>query len=414
MSMTIPSFREFLTEDAATAPLTHLQHLEDLMLDDGVSGFLFAKAVLEEFHTMLRHGGVSRALNVTTKWDGAPSIVFGPDPADGQFFVATKSAFSKTPKLMKSHGQIHAEYGDSGLANKLHTCFTELSALQPTRILQGDLLFTDDVTPQTVEGRTYLTFRPNTIVYAIDTASDLAKRIQRAAVGLVIHTMYSGSGTAIGTYRPSPIAPAVFASLKKTPRVVVIDRTFDDVSGTVSFTESEDADFELALARITQLSRSVSPKTFTMFATSPLHELVQMFINAQVRGGVSTSGAALYADLLVFLGTRKQKELASRKTQAAQDRITQQYAILLQDLMSAKRECTNWFTLHNAIAAAKTMVVRKLGQASRIGTFLPTSNGLVVTGHEGYVAVSHTGKMVKIVDRLEFSRANFLSPKTWS
>ena len=72
-----------------------------------------------------------------------------------------------------------------------------------------------------------------------------------------------------------------------------------------------------------------------------------------------------------------------------------------------------WFSLHQAIMNAKTLVVRKLGQASRVQTFVPTENGFRVTGPEGFVATSHTGQMVKLVDRLEFSRANFLAPKDW-
>lgn len=99
--MAVISFKQHLDEAATPGKLKHLTHLEDLMLDDGAAGLAFAVDVLEQFGYMLEHGGVSRSLNVTTKWDGAPSVVFGPDPADGRFFVATKSAFSKNPKLMK-------------------------------------------------------------------------------------------------------------------------------------------------------------------------------------------------------------------------------------------------------------------------------------------------------------------------
>ena len=31
-----------------------------------------------------------------TKWDGAPSVVCGKHPANGMFFVGTKSVFNKT------------------------------------------------------------------------------------------------------------------------------------------------------------------------------------------------------------------------------------------------------------------------------------------------------------------------------
>jgi hypothetical protein len=49
-----------------------------------------------------------------------------------------------------------------------------------------------------------------------------------------------------------------------------------------------------------------------------------------------------------------------------------------------------------------------MNKAEGIGTFLKTAVGFMATSQEGYVAIDHTGKnAVKIVDRLEFSRANF-------
>lgn len=411
--MTVPSFRDFLTE-ASDTKLLHLQHLEDLMLDDGVSGFLFAQAVLHEFERMFRTGGVSRALNVTTKWDGAPSVVFGPDPADGQFFVATKSAFSKTPKLMKTHEQIHAEYGDSQLANKLHTCLTELKLLRPTVVLQGDLLFTDDTSTQVMDGRSYITFRPNTILYAVDAASDIGQRVQRAALGIAVHTMYTGSGREFASYRKAVVTPSVLAPLMASRRVLVVDSTFDDVSGTVTFTDGEAADFALLMARIKQTSNRVPPAIFEAFAQEPLHQYVQMFINAQVRTGSMTRGSAMVDALLEFIEMRKQKKTSELKNKEAIARTHQLFAAITAPILKNTAGCAAWFDLHSAVMSAKNMIVQKLAQGSRIGTFLPTPNGLKVTGHEGYVAVSHSGKMIKLVDRLEFSRANFLAPKAWA
>jgi len=411
--MSVPSFREHLTE-SKTGKLMHLQHLEDLILDEGIAGFAFAQSVLHEFRHMLKHGGVPRSLNVTTKWDGAPSVVFGPDPADGNFFVATKAAFSKTPKLMKSHQQIHDTYGDSGIANKLHTCFSELHALAPKKILQGDLLFTDDVAQQDIDGKKFMTFRPNTIMYAVDAESDLGFRIRRATIGIVIHTMYNGSGQSIADYHSTPITAGVFASLKHVGRVVAIDSTFDDLSGTVTFTSAENADFDLADHRIAQLGHAVRPNVFASVAMEPLHGLIQMYINAQVRGGLTVAGDRAVTGLMEFIDTRKESEITKRSTPAGQEAIRAKYAAVIDDLRRNFQSYALWFELHAAIANAKNLIVRKLSQASRVGTFVPTADGLKVTSHEGFVAVSHEGKMVKLVDRLEFSRNNFLVPKQWA
>ena len=58
--------------------------------------------------------------------------------------------------------------------------------------------------------------------------------------------------------------------------------------------------------------------------------------------------------------------------------------------------------------------MRKLQLVSRLGTFIETPDGYRVTHPEGYVAIDNfSGKAVKLVDRLEFSRANFTVPKSW-
>jgi len=52
--------------------------------------------------------------------------------------------------------------------------------------------------------------------------------------------------------------------------------------------------------------------------------------------------------------------------------------------------------------------LRKLQQVEGIGTFQKTNDGYRVTTPEGFVAIGHDGGAVKLVDRLEFSRTNFL------
>ena len=62
----------------------------------------------------------------------------------------------------------------------------------------------------------------------------------------------------------------------------------------------------------------------------------------------------------------------------------------------------------NKLIEAKSMIIDKMNNASEIGTFLRTRNGFKATTPEGFVAIDKlTGGAVKLVDRLEFSRANF-------
>jgi hypothetical protein len=60
------------------------------------------------------------------------------------------------------------------------------------------------------------------------------------------------------------------------------------------------------------------------------------------------------------------------------------------------------------------MIVRKLETIRDVGTFIRTDNGYRITAPEGFVAVDKLkGNAVKLIDRLEFSLANFTAQKAW-
>ena len=68
---------------------------------------------------------------------------------------------------------------------------------------------------------------------------------------------------------------------------------------------------------------------------------------------------------------------------------------------------------HVTLQNAKNFLVSKLSEIQSIGHFLRTPNGYKVTAPEGFVAVDRAAGAVKLVDRLEFSRANFTAEKDW-
>ena len=75
---------------------THLEHLEDDILNLGSEGGKSAIAFLKSLGSMLTQGDKSKSINITTKWDGAPAVICGIDPERDRFFVGTKSVFAKT------------------------------------------------------------------------------------------------------------------------------------------------------------------------------------------------------------------------------------------------------------------------------------------------------------------------------
>ena len=170
--------------------LKHLEHLEDEMLNYGVRGCHAAVDFLRELRKMV--GRKPTGSMMQTKWDGAPSVVCGKHPYTGRFFVGTKSVFNITePKLCYFDDDVDAYYqGD--LANKLKASLEHFKKLDIGGVIQGDLLYTDDVSQENINGQNLYTFRPNTITYAIPVDHPLGEQCKSSKIGVVFHTHYTG------------------------------------------------------------------------------------------------------------------------------------------------------------------------------------------------------------------------------
>jgi hypothetical protein len=182
-----------LIEDVLTEfKRTHLEHIEDIIITDGYVG---GQAVVEYFRGLLLtlKGTSSEAMSVSVKWDGAPAVVCGTNPDNGQFFVGTKSVFAQAAKINYTKKDIAKNHGTDELGQKLLKCLVHLKKLNIQGVVQGDLLYTDeDITRKNIDGKPHLTFTPNQITYAVPEGGDLAKQIDRAKVGIIFHTTYTG------------------------------------------------------------------------------------------------------------------------------------------------------------------------------------------------------------------------------
>ena len=177
----------FLTEDKNT----HMEHLEDNLLNAGVYGARDSINYLRSLRDMLA-GNSKSQVNVTVKWDGAPAVFAGIDPSDGKFFVAKKGIFNKNPKVYKTKADVDADTkGD--LNTKLNLALRYLPDMNIKGVIQGDFLYAKkDIKKIQIDGESYITFHPNTIVYAIPAKSRLASEILRSEIGVVWHTNYRG------------------------------------------------------------------------------------------------------------------------------------------------------------------------------------------------------------------------------
>ena len=398
-------FKQYIAE-AAGANL-HMTHLEDAVLDGGVTGTRNVINYLRNIRDMLS-GNTATPVSLTTKWDGAPALFAGIDPADGKFFIAKKGLFNKNPKLYKTESEIDDELkGD--LADKFKVALTEFAKLGIEGVVQGDFLYTnDDLKTENIDGEPHITFHPNTIVYAVPKTSDLGKQISESKIGVVWHTTYRGK--TLETMSAS-FGEAIASKQKKIKSVWSIDAVFQDESGTATFSKQETRDITAKLSAAGKLFRKIKAnKLNELHTNAELNARVNTYINSKVRDGERiTSVRAFLIGLQQFIKEYYQKQADKVKQQKTKDAKIAIGTELLKYFDKREiRQVQNIFELYNILVDCKYMIINKLNQVEGITTLLKTSSGFEVTGQEGFVAIDHYSKnALKIVDRLEFSKANF-------
>ena len=410
------SFAELLTEDKAGKNL-HLEHIEDEILNYGVDGGRAAINFLRSLRDML--AGASRtSVNMTVKWDGAPAIFAGIDPSDGKFFVAKKSVFNIDPKLYKSIAEIDADNLSSALNSKFKVAFEEFSKLGIKDVLQGDLMFTDDVETTVIDGKSFYTFQPNTIVYAVDVNSDFGKKVKNAKIGVVWHTTYKG--------KTLPDMKASFGAniqgLQKPSTVWMDDATYKDTSGSATMTEKETAAVTASLSAAGSTFRKINSPLLTKFLTlqngftgNLSGASLKTYNNSKVRKGEKITNPKSHAQgYIKWIEDAFQKNIDKLKTPARKKDLENKKKETVREMKKHISNLTQIITFQNHVVDAKMGVVKKLNTVKSIGTFIKTSNGFKVVNPEGYVAIDRvSGNAVKLVDRMEFSFNNFTAIKAW-
>jgi hypothetical protein len=403
-------FMDYLKESKEAKNL-HLEHLEDNVLNRGVSGARESIDFLRSLRNMLA-GHTGSKMNVTTKWDGAPAIFVGTNPENGKFFVGTKSVFAKNAKLNYTDKDIDENHPSEGLANKLKLALAFLPKLDIKGVLQGDMMFSKgDIKTDTIEGEEYITFQPNTIVYAVPVKSKLAQTMLAAQIGIVFHTSYSGK--TLETMKASYNIDV--GRLKSTKDVWFRDASFTDASGSATFTAEETATITSILSNAGRVFQSIPALTLNRIAASDVFlTQIKTFNNTKVREGKKIADTRVHTqELINYVEAKLNKEiLAAKKEDTKQKRIKEKNEVM-RFYRSNAIQLKQIFDLMNLIVDAKLMIIRKLETIKSIGTFVRTDDGFKITAPEGFVAIDHVGKALKLVDRLEFSHKNFTAQKAW-
>ena len=404
------TFKQYLTE-AKEGKNLHLEHLEDEVLNNGINGTRGAINFLQSLRDMLA-GSSKKSVNVTVKWDGAPAVFAGINPENGKFFVGTKGVFNKTPKVNYTEADIDANHSSGGLNAKLKVALKYLPKLGITDVLQGDMLFTqDDLSTETIDGIPYTTFTPNTITYAVPKES--ASKIEKSKMGIVWHTTYSGK--TLQSMRAS--FGANIKGLTKSNDVWFTDADYKDTSGTVNFNKSETDKITAVLSLAGKTFRNMKSNFMKqLMERDDIVILIKTFNNTKVREGQAISNTSSHTSSMIkWMDVKFQKNIDSVKTPKAKQAKQKTKDEVIRFLSSHKKDLQTIFDMQNLLTDAKNMIIRKLEKAKGVmDTFIRTDNGYRVTAPEGFVAIDQMGDAVKLVDRLEFSQANFTAAKNWT
>ena len=378
-----------------------MTHIEDKVLYGGVNGVRQAIFALRDMRDMLAG---KKEGNVSVKWDGAPAIFAGTDPRDGQFFVAKKGIFNKNPKVYKTPAEIDADTSGD-LAAKLKDALKYLPALGIKGVIQGDFLFgRGDLSSENIDGQKYVTFHPNTIVYAVP--HEQADPVRKAKIGIVWHTTYTGK-----TFETMKASYGVnVKALNKSSDVWSQDAMLRDLT-SATMTKRETQDVNETLSEIGKLFNKISGSTLrALERNQTLAQTIETYNNTFVRKGQVIGNEVAHTEKLIrWIQGKYGKEIAKRKTQAGKTTQRQKRDQLLQFFsLKNKVNLVDIFRLQKLIVLAKLKLINKLNRLQALDTFVKTNKGFKVTGQEGFVAIDRLGgDAVKIVDRLEFSYNNW-------
>ena len=401
------AFASFLTEQKNL----HMEHLEDEVLNGGVDGARGAINFLQGLRDMLA-GSSASSVDVTVKWDGAPAVFAGTNPENGQFFVGTKGVFAKNAKINYTDTDIDENHS-GGLASKLKVALKELSKVNIKGVLQGDMMYTsEDLQKETIDGEPYITFQPNTIVYAIPVKSKLAAKLLSSNMGIVWHTTYSGD-TMEDMTASFGVSSGAFS---ENSSVWQADASFRDTSGSATMTSKETDDVTKILSQAGKVFRQIDSNTLAMVAGDPTpKELIKTYNNKMVREGQKISNPKRHtAGVIKFVYDKLKADVDKVKRENTKKEKQRKMDLYVDFFRDHSSDLVKIFALQNLLIDAKLLILRKLEQVKSIKTLMKTSTGFKVTAPEGFVAIDKLkGGAVKLVDRMEFSMQNFNAAKNW-
>jgi len=379
--------------DEAKKDSPRIQHAEDLIFFEGSEGAIRALDALEKMNNP------EGRPEITLKWDGSPAVYFGRDK-EGNFIFTDKGGFvAKGDKgRANSKEEIDAMYrARSGRAAKKSDMTSEeiyqqkYSKISPMMqkafelveksldsthrgYFFGEVLYFDK--PAVEDGK--FVFKPNMVKYKVATDSEMGKKIAKSDVGIVVHSEKDVNEKPIlGKLNLKPLS-------SPDPRVIFFGKTF--IEKPVSVDDTEVAEIKQIVSANSQaIDGFFNAEKLRKFKISDLPNLFYGYLNSKVDTGLESLGED-FNDWLVSKGSVSDGKKLNVKNYISENLETY---TLVWDVVTR-------------IMQIKDDIIRSIDTQG--GLPFSQSLGGEEVG-EGYV-LSDDGKLIKLVDRSKFTRAN--------
>ena len=390
------TFKIYLTEEAEEASqLKHIHHAEDRPLMHGHAGFEHAYGALQKAHEHIKAG--QKSSNLTMKYDGSPSIVFGHHPKTGKFFVATKSAFNKNPKINYTEKDIEKNHGHApGLAKTLKHALKHLPKVSPkSGVYQGDLMHHAETKTlheeYIAEAKGDVSFTPNTITYT--AKGETAKKIKRSKVGVVVHQKYDDE-----LKHASPHVD--HQNFKEHPDVHIHGAEHD--TSKVKHSKENESGFNKHMAAAKEIHGTHGHKMYD--AVHPKHSGEHGHLSTYINKTVRTDEVPSVKGFKEHLKSEHDKQAAKVKTEKSKAEKTKEGESQIAHVEKHKAQYGNLLSMHHHLHQAKNHLVKSL--ETHEGDYEHHIEGKK-SKPEGFV-VHHDNEPTKLVNRAEFAKQNLL------
>jgi hypothetical protein len=364
--------------------------VEDRPLQNGEKGAKHAIASLTAAAKHIQQGRKSSEL--TTKYDGSPAIVYGHHPENGKFFVASKSAFNKTPKINYTNADIEKNHGHApGLVSKLKDALKHLPKVAPENgVYQGDMMFSHEDKKPSNGG---VSFHPNPSGLTYTAHGTHADAVKKAKIGVVTHLSYSGkdSNSLNASHEVN------HEKFKQHSDVFSVDPRMD--TSKVHFGPKDRAEFNKHIAAAQAVHDTHGDD---MYAGTKLHHGVGGHLETYMNHTVRTGETPNHKNFSNWLETKKNKDIDKLKVEKNRNAKQSELKDELGKVDSNRKHYNNLFKMHQHLQNAKNVLINVMNQHQEF----QHEHGGEAANPEGYV-FHHGNESDKFVNRAEFSRRNF-------